>query len=201
MGWQPPKAKGPALAALASFYGKAQAAEDRYSLVVTVNDEQVYKADVVGSTEGAAVRVPRRFVKGAKNRVKFDIEGRGRYGYAVTLTGFTREFGPDQDLANKPFVLHRRVYWPDTPSIDGTPIGQGFGVAINPQTWENTVEPGRPRRQDLSRRRGLRELPERPAVVGPRLPRDEGVPSRPGRPSWRARSARRRATTRSRTAS
>src|SRR5262249_51488792 len=32
-GWQPPKAKGPALAALARFHGSVRAAEDRYRLV------------------------------------------------------------------------------------------------------------------------------------------------------------------------
>ncbi len=139
-GWQPTKAKGPALAAIGGFYGSAQAAEDRYRLVVTVNDQEVYRSDVVGATEGKAVRVPRRFIKESdKNRVKFDIEGRGQFGYAVTLTGFTRDFGPDQDRANKSFVLHRRVYWPDQPLVDGRPLTQGFGVAVNPQTWENTV--------------------------------------------------------------
>src|SRR5262249_9679594 len=43
-GWQPPKAKGPALAALAKFHGSARAAEDRYRLVVTVNGGEVYPA-------------------------------------------------------------------------------------------------------------------------------------------------------------
>ena len=33
----------------------------------------------------------------SENRVRFDLEGRGTFGYAVTLTGFTNEFGPDQD--------------------------------------------------------------------------------------------------------
>ena len=139
-GWQPPKAKGPALAALAKFHGSARSAEDRYRLVVTVNDQEVYRADVVGATEGKAIRVPNRFVQAAaNNRVKFDIEGRGQFGYAVTLTGFTREFGPDQDRANKPFGIHRRVYWADTPTLDGKPLAAGFSAAVHPQTFENTV--------------------------------------------------------------
>jgi uncharacterized protein YfaS (alpha-2-macroglobulin family)/tetratricopeptide (TPR) repeat protein len=139
-GWQPPKAKGPALAALAKFHGSARAAEDRYRLIVTVNDQEVYRADVVGATEGKAIRVPNRFVQAAaNNRVKFDIEGRGQFGYAVTLTGFTREFGPDQDRANKPFGVHRRVYWADTPTLDGKPLSAGFTAAVHPQTFENTV--------------------------------------------------------------
>ena len=42
----PHKAKGAAVAALAAFYGKAGSAEDRYRLVVTVNDAEVYRAEV-----------------------------------------------------------------------------------------------------------------------------------------------------------
>ena len=51
----PHKAKGPALAALAAYYGQAEAAEDRYRLVVTVNDAEVYQADVAGAAEGKAI--------------------------------------------------------------------------------------------------------------------------------------------------
>ena len=50
-GWSPHKAKGAALAALAAFYGKAGSAEDRYNLVVTVNDAEVYRSQVIGSPE------------------------------------------------------------------------------------------------------------------------------------------------------
>src|SRR5262249_57977288 len=39
-GWQPRKAQGPALTALAAFYGRAERAEDRYRLVVTANDTE-----------------------------------------------------------------------------------------------------------------------------------------------------------------
>src|SRR5262249_21079682 len=106
-GWTPHKAKGAALAALSLYYGKAQTAEDRYSLVVRVNDAEVYKTDVVGHAERKAVRVPRRVLKAAdKNKVGFDIEGRGTFGYAVTLTGFTRDFRPDQDAANRTMLLN-----------------------------------------------------------------------------------------------
>jgi tetratricopeptide (TPR) repeat protein len=139
-GWQPHKAKGPALAALGAYYAKGQSADDRYRLVITVNDDEVYKADVTGTLEGKAITVPRKALKvGDNNRVRFDIEGRGQYGYAVTLTGFTREFAPDQDRANKPFVIGRRVYFPAEPEFDGRALPTGFGVAVNPKHFENTV--------------------------------------------------------------
>src|SRR5262249_8113721 len=77
-GWQRLKARGPALAALCAYYGKAAGAEDRYRLVATVNDVEVLTLDVTGAIEGKSVLVPQRALKpGAANRVRFDIEGRG----------------------------------------------------------------------------------------------------------------------------
>ncbi len=146
LGWQPHKAKGPALAALGAFYGRGQAANERYRLIVTVNDEEVHRVDVQGQTEGAAITVPIGKLKaGAANRVHFDLEGRGTIGYAVTLTGFTRNFDQKKDAQQLPFGIHRRVYWAPEPSLEGRPLPQGFGVAVNPKTYENTstqISPG-----------------------------------------------------------
>ncbi len=139
-GWQPHKAKGAALVALADFYGKAQSAEDRYQLVVTVNDAEVYRATVLGTTEGKAVLVPREALKaGDRNRVRFEIEGRGTFGYSATLTGFTRDFGPDQSRANRSALVNRRVYLSADPELDGKTLPTGFSAAVNPTTFENRV--------------------------------------------------------------
>src|SRR5262249_35597537 len=54
-GWQPHNAKGPALAALSAYYGRAQGAEDRYRLTVRVNDTQVAELAITGSVEGQAI--------------------------------------------------------------------------------------------------------------------------------------------------
>ena len=140
-GWQPHKAKGPALAALAAYHGKAQGAEDRYDLVITVNDTEVYRQRVIGATEGKAVLVPTRTLKtGDNNRVRFEIEGRGTYGYSVTLTGFTRDFAPDQNRANRSAIISRRVYMPAEPELDGKMLPIGFGVAVNATPFENHVK-------------------------------------------------------------
>jgi alpha-2-macroglobulin len=139
-GWNPHKAKGAALAALAEYHGRARGAEDRYNLVVTVNDAEVYRTQVLGAAEGKAVLVPRKALKvGDKNRVRFHVEGRGTFGYAVTLTGFTRDFTPDQNRANRTAVIDRRVYFPAEPEFDGKALPTGFGVAVNPTTFENHV--------------------------------------------------------------
>ena len=57
------KAKGPALAALAAYYGHAQLAEDRYRLTVTVNDTKLAELNVTGATAGQAIPVPLKSVK------------------------------------------------------------------------------------------------------------------------------------------
>src|SRR5262249_33892385 len=137
-GWRPPKAKGAALAALASFYGRAQGAEDRYRLTVVVNETQVALLDGQGSSEGRVIAVPRAaIVVGKPNRVRFDMEGRGEFGYAVTLSGSTREFGPDQDRTGRVAWIDRRVYHPAPPELDGKTLPVGFGVAVNPTPFEN----------------------------------------------------------------
>src|SRR6202030_4237078 len=61
-GWQPHKAKGPALAALSGYYGRAQGAEDRYRLTVRVNDTQVADLTVTGTADGQAIAVPRKAI-------------------------------------------------------------------------------------------------------------------------------------------
>ena len=51
-------------AALAAFSRqKAGSAEDRYNLVVTVNDAEAYRAQVIGSPEAKAVLVPHKVIE------------------------------------------------------------------------------------------------------------------------------------------
>ncbi|MFO0889672.1 MAG: tetratricopeptide repeat protein [Isosphaeraceae bacterium] len=139
-GWNPHKAKGAAVAALALYHGHARGAEDRYRLTVTVNDTKVSELVVEGSSESRVIPVPVKALKpGDANRVALGMEGRGTFSYAVTMTGFTRDFGPDQDRANRPAWVDRRVYWPAPPELDGKALPVGFGVAVNPATFENVA--------------------------------------------------------------
>ncbi|MDB5352249.1 MAG: large extracellular alpha-helical protein [Planctomycetota bacterium] len=145
-GWPPHRAQGTVLAALAAAFGQAEAAEDRYKLVISVNDTDVKTLDVAGSSPNATIRVPRRLVKaGGENRVRFNVEGRGRYAFAVALSGFTREFGPDQETKGKSFAIDRREVTPAEPEIDGKAISSGFSVAPGAKAFSNVasqVAPG-----------------------------------------------------------
>ncbi len=139
-GWRPHKAKGAAVAALAAYYGKAKSAEDRYRLVVTVNDSEVYRAEVIGSPEGKTIAVPRKVLKvGAPNAVRFHVEGRATFGYSATMTGFARDFAPEQKRDGKPYIVYDRAYEPAAPELDGKALPIGFGVAINPTPFTNKV--------------------------------------------------------------
>ncbi len=138
LGWTPHKAKGPAVAAIAATRGKAGEANDRYRLVVSVNDSEVARLEVQGSTESRVIAVPRKALKvGAPNAVRFQVEGRGTFGYATTLTGFARDFAPEQKPDGKPFVIARRDYLPGAPELDGKVLPTGFSKVVNPTTFVN----------------------------------------------------------------
>jgi tetratricopeptide (TPR) repeat protein len=137
-GWLPHKAKGPALSALGAYFGRAQASEDRYRLTVSVNETKLAEFDVTGTTEGRTLAVPLKALRsGQANRIRFGMEGRGRFGYAVALSAFTREFGPDQSRENRVAWVDRRAYFPAPPELDGKALPAGFSVAVNAQPFEN----------------------------------------------------------------
>ena len=90
--WSPEKATGPAALALCRWFADSRFTGERYKLTVFVNDVQVKVLDV-----DPAARQPddRRAAAGsssrarrAKQRVNFQIAGRGRYTYQCILGGF-----------------------------------------------------------------------------------------------------------------
>ena len=140
LGWSSPKAKGAAVAAIAASKGKAGASTDRYRLVVAVNGTEVERLEILGSTTSQTIAVPRKALKASgPNAIRFLIEGRGTYGYAATLTGFARDFSPEQKRDGKPVVVADRSYLPAAPELDGKTLPTGFNSVINPTTFVNKV--------------------------------------------------------------
>ncbi len=139
-GWSPEKARGPAVAALAASFGKAKEAGDRYRLVVSVGGAEVGRVEVLGQGESRTILVPRKLFKpGAANPVRFAIEGRGTYGYAVTMTGFARDFGFLQARKDKPFAVADRSYLAAEPELEGKSLPTGFGTVVNAEPFANKV--------------------------------------------------------------
>ncbi|MBS3764776.1 MAG: hypothetical protein KGZ25_15860, partial [Planctomycetes bacterium] len=120
-GFVPAKAHGPAVTALAAYFGEAQFAEADYRLSVEVNGK---KLEVLQSkkTDGMVhLAVPREMLKEGENKVDFQMEGRGEYAYSVTLRGFSKNV-KDPHSWNRPYVRHR-YYRHARLQYRGRPIG------------------------------------------------------------------------------
>ena len=90
-GYSPYKAKGPAVAALATYYQQTQFTSDDYKLTISVNDKEIDTVDVQQGTPNYVINVPVESLKDGRNKVKIEIDGRGRYTYLVKLSGFSAE--------------------------------------------------------------------------------------------------------------
>jgi uncharacterized protein YfaS (alpha-2-macroglobulin family)/tetratricopeptide (TPR) repeat protein len=160
LGWTPARAKGPILAALATSERPGPGADDHYRLVVTVNDQEIYRGEINGAAEGLVLSAPEKILAaGGPNRVRFDIEGRGTFGYAATLTAFTREFGPDQEVGDRSFVVTQSIFMPAEPTFDGKTLPTGFGSTIGAtyfENWAHQVELGGRVRVRIDAQRRLR---------------------------------------------
>ncbi|MBN1798060.1 MAG: tetratricopeptide repeat protein [Spirochaetales bacterium] len=88
-GYTPVKAKGVAVAALSSYYGKVKDVKSDYILEILVNDEPVGTLKAVGGTERVTLHVPDRIIKSGENKIYFKLQGRGEYVYTATLSGFS----------------------------------------------------------------------------------------------------------------
>ena len=186
-GWLPHKADGPALAALSAFYGSAGSrrgplSSDRHGQ----RPAGLPEGDCRRCRGRGDRRAPRRRSSStAENRIRFDIEGRGTFGYAVTLTGFTRDFGPEQDRRQPPGRHHppglpgrrARVRGPSRcPAASASPSGR------RPSTT-------RSRRSRWAAGPGSSSAVSRPYQVG-QAGLGAGLPGRRGPPAGR-RHARR----------
>ena len=163
-----PRPRGRPCAALAKFYGSAQAAEDRYRLVVTVNDQEVYKADVVGADRGQGDPRPAAVRQGGGQEPR---EVRHRGPRPVRLRRDADRASPATSAPTRTARTSRSASTAAStgrtrPSLDGTPLAQGFGVAVEPADVREHRHAGRARRQ------GARSA-SRPTATSPR-----------GQPSW-----------------
>ncbi|MFC1715758.1 tetratricopeptide repeat protein [Candidatus Poribacteria bacterium] len=110
-GYSPYKARGPAVAALAVYYGKTQFTGSDYRLKVSVNGDGVESIEVTrtGNLRPRVVNVPAKYVKDGQNKIEFHLEGEGRYAYTATLSGFSPKFG-DTEAWDRPFIQSRKYY-------------------------------------------------------------------------------------------
>jgi hypothetical protein len=120
--------------------GGAEEGDGRYTLAVSVNDAVVWKTEAIGASPGGAILVPRKLLKlGDRNRLSFDIEGRGTFRYAATLTGFARDFAPDQARAGRVATIDDRAYQAPDPEVDGRVVPAGFSSVVDAAPFINKI--------------------------------------------------------------
>ncbi len=136
--WSPDKATGPATLALCRWAADTRFDGDRYTLKVFVNDVLAKTLDVDPKTGTQTIDVPARLLaKEGRQRINFQIAGRGRYAYQCILGGFvpTEKLRPTTDDWTV-----TRVYEPAPLEVGGREITRGFqGVHATYEEFTNPI--------------------------------------------------------------
>ncbi len=137
-GFNPAKARGPAVAALASYHGKAVQAGDDYTLAIVVNGKEVKSITRKGDMATVLLDVPAVELKEGVNTVTFRKQGAGQYAYAATLRGFSATL-KDPNSFSYPYV-QARYYYHSQLEYRGKPIGVNSSSPVkNLETGQRTT--------------------------------------------------------------
>jgi uncharacterized protein YfaS (alpha-2-macroglobulin family)/tetratricopeptide (TPR) repeat protein/type II secretory pathway component GspD/PulD (secretin) len=124
--WSPDKATGPAALAACRWYAENRFQGERYKLTVSVNDVQVAALDIDQNSGPMRVVVPGKLIKkDERQRINFQITGRGRYAYQCILGGFVLA---DKLADTSTDWKIERTYQPAPLELDGKEVPRGFGV-------------------------------------------------------------------------
>jgi alpha-2-macroglobulin len=128
--WSPEKATGPAALALCRWFAASRFDGQRYTLKVFVNDVLAGALDVDPARGTQTIDVPPAMLKPeGRQRINFQIAGRGRYAYQCILSGFV----PAEKLQSttKDWSI-TRTYEPAPLEMDGREVPRGFGMVREP---------------------------------------------------------------------
>jgi tetratricopeptide (TPR) repeat protein len=135
--WSPDKATGPATLVLGSWYSRTRFEGPKYKLTIYVNDLLLQTLEIDEAARTQTLDVPAKLLVQGKQRVRFELEGRGRYTYQVVLGGFV----PSERLkgtTNDWRVI--RYYEPAPLEFEGKPVPRGFDVLTGSySTFRNPV--------------------------------------------------------------
>jgi len=140
--WAPEKATGPAALAVCRWFADSRFTGERYKLTIFVNDVLVKVLDVDPAAGSQWIDVPRKFLvkpgEKGRQRVNFQIAGRGRYTYQCILGGFV----PADHLKSTTGNWRvDRYYEPAPLELDGREIPRGFGILEGGfQTFRNPLD-------------------------------------------------------------
>jgi len=163
--WAPDKATGVAALALCRWFAESRFEGEHYSLAVFVNDVQAEVLEIKEGSGTQTIDVPGELLRGGKQRINFQITGRGRYTYQCVLAGFV----PADKLKSTTSEWYvRRIYEPAPLEMDGREIPRGFGVLTGSySTFRN------PLTQLPVARRGLVELEVRRRNISSNTPEEQ----------------------------
>jgi tetratricopeptide (TPR) repeat protein len=148
--WQPERATGPATLALADYFASARFDTEHYKLKVFVNDSEVAEMDIDGAAGSRTIDVPKELLArgeklpekeypgdARKQRINFELTGRGRFTFNCVLSGFV----PADQLKSTVNAYHiERQVEPAPLELDGKEVPRGFDVLDGPFTsWRNPV--------------------------------------------------------------
>lgn len=138
-GWRPHKARGAILAALATYYGRAQHEGENYTLAIAVNGRPIREltADDAGSVR---IDLADADLAPGKQRVDFAFAGRGECAYAVTLSGFSRHFPKPETTHNNVVNCQDRRIAPPLLEYKGRVVPVGFSFAEEFKEFFNEVK-------------------------------------------------------------
>ena len=123
--WNPDKATGPATLAACNWFARSKFETERYELTVFVNDKEVKKLDFNQHARTQTVNVPAELLQPGKQRVNFQLNGRGRFSYQCVMEGFV---AADKLKSTTNDWRVTRYYNAAPLERDGRAIKRGFDV-------------------------------------------------------------------------
>ena len=124
--WAPDKATGPATMALASWQSRLKSPMGDYSLKITVNDKPFKELTVKKDSQTEILSVPTALLnEGAKQDIRFEIDGRGEFAYQCIFGGFVSADLVAESTENWNV---QRSYQPAALEVDGRSFDRGFRV-------------------------------------------------------------------------
>jgi uncharacterized protein YfaS (alpha-2-macroglobulin family)/TolA-binding protein len=136
--WSPDKATGPAVLAASHWFTQSRFTNEHYVLNVFVNGHSVGKVEVTDTSHTAELDIPVESLKAnAKQEVRFELTGRGRYAYQCVLEGFVPA---DQLKSTTEDWRAHRHYLAAPLQRDGKDIARGFDVVNGSYTsYQNEI--------------------------------------------------------------
>ncbi|WP_167546677.1 tetratricopeptide repeat protein [Stieleria maiorica] len=131
--WPVESDNGPAIAALSAHFGEMPPTQEKITVKIYVNGDELETLTLEPGAESRRINVPQALLTEDQQRIEFELQGRGEFSYSAVLTGFS-----DADSiasTTKDWSVQRR-YEPDQMRIDGRLVPRGHRVVDGGYPWK-----------------------------------------------------------------